>query len=59
MGDVSVHVQFGKEKFSMDVPPDAKVEYIMQVVERETGVPQRSQKLIYKGMRLPRCKYSI
>jgi len=44
-----VHVQFGKEKFSIDVPPEAKIEYIMQVVERETGVPQRSQKLIYKG----------
>eukprot|EP00240_Pyramimonas_obovata_P004480 CAMPEP_0118943650 /NCGR_PEP_ID=MMETSP1169-20130426/38757_1 /TAXON_ID=36882 /ORGANISM="Pyramimonas obovata, Strain CCMP722" /LENGTH=381 /DNA_ID=CAMNT_0006888953 /DNA_START=174 /DNA_END=1316 /DNA_ORIENTATION=+ len=49
MGDVNVTVQFGREKKAIAVTTDAKVEFLMQEMERETGVPQRSQKLIFKG----------
>ena len=56
MGDITVTVQFGREKKTIPVSMTAKVEYLMQEVERQTAVPQRSQKLIFKGAHSdPRC----
>ena len=50
---MTLKVQFGRDTHQLRVPTDSKVDVVTAELQSLTGVFQRSQKLIYKGISPP------